>query len=60
MASQQVTISHAVTPYTCKVQGAITTHMPALTPSEGEQSGGALICGILCTACVLLIAMLEP
>ena len=38
MASQQVTINHAVAPYTCKVQGAITTHMPALAPSEGEQS----------------------
>ena len=38
MASQQVTINHAVTPYTCKIQGAITTHMPALAPLEGEQS----------------------
>ena len=38
MASQQVTINHAVAPYTCKIQGAITTHMPALAPFEGEQS----------------------
>ena len=38
MASQQVTIDRAVALYTCKVQGAITTHMPALAPSEGEQS----------------------
>ena len=37
MASQQVHINHAVAPYTCKVQGAITTHMPALAPSEGKQ-----------------------
>ena len=36
MASQQVTIDHAVAPYTCKVQGAITT--PALAPFEGERS----------------------
>ena len=37
MASKRITINHAVAPYTCKVQGAITTHMPALAPSEGEQ-----------------------
>ena len=37
MASQQVTINHAVAPYTCKVQEAITTYMPALAPLEGEQ-----------------------
>ena len=38
MASQQVTLDHSVAPYTCKVQGAITTHMPALAPEEGEKS----------------------
>lgn len=38
MASQQVTINHSVAPYTCRVQGAITTHMPALAPPEGERS----------------------
>ena len=38
MVSQQVHINHAVAPYTCKVQGAITTCMPALAPSEGKQS----------------------
>ena len=35
MASQQVTINHAVAPYTCKIQGV---NMPALAPSEGEKS----------------------
>lgn len=38
IASQQVTINHSVAPFTCKVQGAITTHMPALAPPEGEKS----------------------
>lgn len=38
MASQQVTINHSVAPFTCKVQGAITTHMPALAPQDGEKS----------------------
>ena len=35
--SKVITINHAVAPYTCKVQGAITIRMPALAPSEGEQ-----------------------
>ncbi len=38
LASQQITINHSVAPYTCKVQGAITTHMPALAPPDGERS----------------------
>ena len=38
MASQQVTIDHSVAPYTCKIQGSVTTHMPALAPPEGERS----------------------
>ena len=38
MTSQQVTINHAVASYTCKVQEAIITHMPVLTPSESEKS----------------------
>ena len=38
MASQQITINHAIASYTCKVQRAITTHMFALTPSKGEKS----------------------
>jgi hypothetical protein len=38
MASQQVTIDYSVASYTCKVQGTLTTHMPALAPPEGERS----------------------
>ena len=38
MASQQVTIDHAMEPFTCRVQGTISTHMPALAPEEGHRS----------------------
>ena len=38
MISQQITINHTVTSYTCKVQKAIIIHMLALTSSEGEKS----------------------
>ena len=36
MTSQQVTINYAVALYTCKVQGAITTHMSALASVFGQ------------------------
>ena len=38
MASQQVTIDHSLNPFTCRVQGTISTHMPALAPPEGQKS----------------------
>ena len=37
MASQQVTIDHTMDPFTCRVQGTISTHMPALAPVEGQK-----------------------
>ena len=37
MASQQVTIDHTMNPFTCRVQGTISTHMPALAPPEGQK-----------------------
>ena len=37
MASQQVTLDRTVAPYTCKIQGGISTHMPALLPNDGER-----------------------
>ena len=36
MASQQVTIDHSLNPFTCRVQGTISTHMPALAPPQGQ------------------------